>query len=71
MNPLIEKLLKEDIFKPYTKEEVLKLRLKDCTKNPDGTYSCDGDVDLSKLNFLLSLRKLEVVFTVLVINSPL
>jgi len=59
MNPLLEKLLKEeDIFKPYTEEELIKLRLKDCTKNPDGTYSCDGDVDLSEM----SLTKLPVRF---------
>jgi len=50
MNPLLEKLLKEEeIFKPYTEEELIKLRLKDCTKNPDGTYSCDSDVDLSEM----------------------
>jgi len=29
MNPLLEKLLDEDIFKPYTKEELIKLRLKE------------------------------------------
>jgi len=48
MNPLLEKLLKEeDIFKPFTREELIEIKLKNCTKNPDGTYSCEGDVDLS------------------------
>jgi len=45
----------DDIFKPASKEELYKrkkeriervLRKQGCTLNPDGTYSCEGDVRL-------------------------
>ena len=61
MKPLLEKLLnltEEDIFKPYSVEEVIQKRLKDCTLNSDGTYSSEGNVDLSDLG----LTKLPVKF---------
>ncbi|MHA1883076.1 MAG: hypothetical protein ACTSUO_08530 [Candidatus Thorarchaeota archaeon] len=71
MNQLLEKILEqedfEELFQPATAEE-LKARqadaveeaLKDgeCTQNPDGTWSCEGNVDLSDLG----LKKLPVKF---------
>jgi len=54
-----------DIAKPVTKQELSKRAkvqiqkvLDSCTKNPDGTYSADEDVDLSDLN----LKRLPVRF---------
>jgi hypothetical protein len=50
MIPLLEQLLeKEDIFKPLTLEEWADRMVSAglWTKNPDGTYSAEGDVDLS------------------------
>ena len=52
----------EDLFQPASKEEV-ESRLLDyiksvCTQNPDGTWSSDGDVDLSNRG----LTKLPVKF---------
>jgi len=32
MNPLLEKLLDEDIFKPFTREELIEIKLKNCTR---------------------------------------
>jgi len=61
MNELLEKLLEvdqkddfEDIFQPASPEEI-QSRLMEyinrvCTKNPDGTYSSDGNVDLRSRN---------------------
>ena len=52
MKPLLENLLnltEDDIFKPYPLEEFIQKKLKGCTKNSDGTYSSNGDVDLSSL----------------------
>ena len=46
MNELLENLLEEDLFQPFSEEEFAERVLKDYTKNPDGTYSCKGDVDL-------------------------
>ena len=48
----------DDIFQPMDKEKFIQKRLKDCTKNSNGTYSCKGDVDLSELG----LEKLPVRF---------
>jgi len=56
MKRLLEKLLnltEEDIFKPYSLEEVLQKRLKDCTLNSDGTYSSEGNVNLSGLGLTI------------------
>ena len=61
MNELLEKLLEvdqkddfEDIFQPASPEEiqsrVMEYINKICTKNPDGTYSSSGNVDLSGRN---------------------
>ena len=64
MKPLLEKLLnltEEDIFKPYSVEEVIQKRLKDCTLNSDGTYSTEGDVDLSDLGLTILPVKFKVV----------
>ena len=50
MIPLLEQLLeKEDIFKPFTFEEWAdRMVLSGAwTKNPDSTYSAEGDVNLS------------------------
>ena len=61
MKPLLENslnLTEDDIFKPFSVEEVLQKRLKGCTLNSDGTYSSEGSVDLSGLN----LTKLPVKF---------
>jgi len=56
---LLENLIREDeLFRPFNKEELLSIRLRHCTKNPDGTYSCRGDLDLSGLG----LTKLPVKF---------
>jgi len=52
MKPPLENLLnltEDDIFKPFSVEEVIQKRLKNCTLNPDGTYSSEGNVDLSDL----------------------
>ncbi|MHA1883077.1 MAG: hypothetical protein ACTSUO_08535 [Candidatus Thorarchaeota archaeon] len=71
MNQLLEKILEqedfEELFQPATAKE-LKARqaraveeaLKDgeCTQNPDGTWSCEGNVDL----FNLGLKRLPVKF---------
>jgi len=49
----------DDIFKPASKEELYKrkkeriervLRKQGCTLNPDGTYSCEGDVIFYGMN---------------------
>ena len=48
----------DSLFKPVSTDELVQRRLENCTKNPDGTYSCDGDVDLSGLG----LTKLPVKF---------
>jgi len=56
MKHLLEKLLnltEEDIFKPYSVEEVIQQKLKDCTLNSDGTYSSKGSVDLSNLGLTI------------------
>ena len=56
MKHLLEKLLnltEDDIFKPFSVEEVIQQRLKDCTLNSDGTYSCEGNVDLSDLGLTM------------------
>ena len=54
-------LAEDDIFKPYSLEEVIQKRLKDCTLNSDGTYSCEGNVDLSGLGLIvLSVKFKEV-----------
>ena len=66
MKELLENLLKltedefEDIFQPYSKEEFIQKRLANMnlTKNDDGTYSTDGNVDLRNLG----LEKLPVKF---------
>jgi len=61
MKRLLENLLnltEEDIFKPYSVEEFIQLILKNCTLNSDGTYSSEGNVDLSDLG----LTKLPVKF---------
>ena len=67
---LLKHVLNEDsVFKPASKDEIaarkqqyLDIKIKEvlakCTKNEDGTYSCDGDVDLSNLK----LTKLPVKF---------
>ena len=52
MKRLLEKLLnltEEDIFKPYSVEEIIQQKLKNCTLNSDGTYSCKGSVNLKGL----------------------
>ena len=48
----------DSLFKPISQEEVLQRRLSNCIKNSDGTYSSDGDVNLSNLG----LTKLPVKF---------
>jgi len=50
----------DSLFKPYSIEEIIDIRLKlgECTKNPDGSYSCKDDVDLSGMG----LEKLPVRF---------
>lgn len=53
-----EKPNPDNIFKSLPPEDLSQRRLINCTKNPDGTYSCDGDVDLSGLG----LTKLPVRF---------
>ena len=63
---LLEKLLEQDkdsfrsLFQPLSPEEFVRRRLEvgKCTQNPDGTWSCKGDVDLSNLG----LEKLPVKF---------
>jgi len=57
MKELLENLLHlnedefEDIFQPFDKKEFLKKRLADAhlIENDDGTYSTDGNIDLSYL----------------------
>ena len=64
MKPLLENplnLTKDDIFKPYPKEKFIQQRLKDCTLNLDGTYSCEGDVNLSDLGLIILPVKFKVV----------
>ena len=39
----------DSLFKPISQEEILQRRLSNCVRNSDGTYSSDGDVDLTKL----------------------
>ena len=64
MKELLEKLLTEDhlddVLQPYSVEEFVQKRLKAgrCTLNDDGTYSCEGDVNLCELG----LKKLPVKF---------
>ena len=61
MIPLLEQLLeKEDIFKPFTFEEWVDRMVSSgaWTKNPDGTYSAEGDVNLSNRG----LTKLPIKF---------
>jgi len=56
MKPFLENslnLTEDGIFKPYPVEEVIQLKLKDCTLNPDGTYSSNGGVDLSGLGLTI------------------
>jgi len=57
----------EDLFQPASSEELEKrqkekvdrvLKEGQCTLNPDGTYSCEGDVDFSDMG----LTKLPVKF---------
>ena len=48
----------EQMFQPYSKEEVIEKKLKECTVNPDGTFSCEGSIDLSNLG----LKELPVKF---------
>jgi len=58
---LLEKIMegdKKELFTPYSPEEIVQKRLKNCIKNPDGTYSSEGVVDLSNLG----LEKLPVKF---------
>jgi len=58
MNKLLENLVREDLFQPYTMKESFEQILKKCTKNPDGSYSCNGTVNLSNLH----LKELPVKF---------
>jgi len=53
--------MEKGIFKPYSLEEVLQKRLKNCTLNPDGTYSSNGDVNLSGLGLTVLPVKFKVV----------
>ena len=46
-------LTEDDIFKPFSFEEFIQKKLKDCTVNSDGTYSSNGDVDLSGLGLVI------------------
>ena len=67
-NELLENLLKEDdfddIFQPASEEEAdnrLINHIKSmCTENEDGTYSCDGDIELAAMG----LTELPVKFKV-------
>ena len=64
MKHLLENLLnltEEDIFKPYSLEEFIQLRLKSCILNSDGTYSSNGSVDLSNLDLTILPVKFKVV----------
>ncbi len=66
MQELLEKMLSivnedsdlDSLFKPASVDEVIQRQLEGCIKNPDGTYSCDGDINLSGLG----LTKLPVKF---------
>ena len=51
---LYEQLKGEDIFKPKSEEEVAQdiLIQAKATKNDDGSYDTEGDVDLSRLNLI-------------------
>lgn len=44
-----EKPNPDDLFKSVELKELIQRILSGCVKNPDGSYSCDGDVDLSDL----------------------
>ena len=59
-NQLYEQLKGEDIFKPKTEEEVVQdiLIQAKATKNKDGSYNTERDIDLSRLN----LTKIPVKF---------
>ena len=66
-NTLKEQDRFSDVFKPISKEEMKKRqkeRIEDalkegkCTLNPDGTYSCEGDVNLC----YMGLTKIPVKF---------
>ena len=48
----------DSLFKPLPKEDLISRRLSNCVRNEDGTYSSDGDVNLSNLG----LTKLPVKF---------
>jgi len=61
INNLLENLIEQgekDLFKPYSLEEYMKIVLRNCTKNSDGTYSCEGNVNLTGLG----LKKIPVRF---------
>ena len=63
MEPLVENslnLAEDDIFKPFSLEEFIQQKLKNCILNSDGTYSSNGDVDLSRIG----LTKLPVKFKI-------
>src|SRR3972149_849420 len=51
----------DSLFKPISQEEVLQRRLSNCIKNSDGTYSSDGNVDLSNLGLTKLLVKFKYV----------
>jgi hypothetical protein len=55
----------EDIFTPITDKEASIRAIKHiesmCTKNSNGTYSCEGDVDLSDMNLKVFPVRFKVV----------
>jgi len=58
INNLLENLIKEDLFQPFSEEEFAEYVLRNCTRNPDGTYDCKGSVYL----MCLGLTKLPIRF---------